>query len=103
MLYSPRHRVLFAHYPKTAGSSIRKWFASVFPDCIDLDPGDQHLDVRVGVSRLKSSIFFDPSPARATAVSSEVCSTHLQLLSQHLDHLKIIGVIREPFDHQASH
>lgn len=52
MLFSAAGRIAFAHYPKTAGSSITAWFRERFPDAVLVDPDDCHLPVRRSLVRL---------------------------------------------------
>ena len=42
MLYSRQLSIAFAHYPKTAGHSMVKWFRATFPDAasIQADPAE---------------------------------------------------------------
>lgn len=54
MLVSRRHNIAFAHYPKTAGSSLQTWFFETFPDAELLVPENPHLDVASSLQRLLS-------------------------------------------------
>jgi hypothetical protein len=115
MLYSQSMNIGFAHYPKTAGHSLTRWFREVFPDAKLVEPHPlyevNHLPVRYSLEKLgllsQSPV---PSPAprhrikracatlyrtlarcfpagqRASAVDGKPCTT------------RIIGVVREPFE-----
>lgn len=56
MLYSRSMDLGFAHYPKTAGHSITKWFREVFPDARLVEPHPlyevNHLPVRDSLEKL---------------------------------------------------
>ena len=45
MLVSRKHKLAFAHYPKTAGSSLQRWFLDTFPDAEYVAPLNCHLNV----------------------------------------------------------
>ena len=114
MLYSQSMDIGFAHYPKTAGHSLTRWFREVFPDATLVEPHPlyevNHLPVRDSleqlglvprrdrfsgrrhrltracfkVSRTLSHCF--PAGLRAATVAGKPCAT------------RIIGVVREPFE-----
>jgi len=56
MLVSPSARLALAHYPKTAGHSLVRWFRTAFPDAAFVEPPTvytiSHLPVRVSLKRL---------------------------------------------------
>jgi hypothetical protein len=115
MLYSQSMDIGFAHYPKTAGHSLTRWFREVFPDARLVEPHPlyqvNHLPVRdslerlglvpqrpelsrAGCSRLSRARFkltrtlsrwFSPGRSGSTLAGTR-CAT------------RIIGVVREPFD-----
>lgn len=98
MLVSRQHRVAFAHYPKTAGSSLQRWFLGTFPDAAPLIRENPHLSVsasldlmagrrwqrRLGRWRDRGLRLVSPSLARSCA------PWHASL--------RVIGVVREPFE-----
>lgn len=85
MLYSRDAGVAFAHYPKTAGTSLQHWFRRVFPDARLLVPDDPHLAVRPGLERILQE---PPPPRRWLEWCREPRPPGPGL---------IVGVLREPF------
>lgn len=95
MLFSPSRRVAFAHYTKTAGSSLTNWFMAAFPDAVPACTGFPHTPVPRGLELLGVAhrprwaalrLLERSFPARvypATLTSPPMC---------------ILGVIREPFE-----
>ena len=98
MLYSPRHSIAFAHYPKTAGHSLVKWFRATFPDARFINPDPihpvSHLSVRESLDRLGIA----PQPFRFLGRSGRnaVGSLARHILPFPQPQLRIIGVVREP-------
>lgn len=95
MLFSPSRRIVFAHYPKTAGSSLTNWFLQAFPDAVPVCPGFPHTSVPrglelLGVSRrpMRAAPWLLRLPFRTGVGPAE----HAQPPTC------IIGVIREPFE-----
>ena len=114
MLYSQSMDIGFAHYPKTAGHSLTRWFREVFPDARLVEPHPlyevNHLPVRysleqlglvprqdrfsgrrhrltricVKLSRMLARCF--PEGRGGSTVAGTKCAT------------RIIGVVREPFE-----
>lgn len=87
MFYSRRGHVAFAHYPKTAGTSVQFWFRRAFPDGELLERENPHLAVGVGLERIRDAgrpslwqRFLAP-PAAKRPLSPLV-----------------VGVLREPFE-----
>jgi hypothetical protein len=108
MLYSRAMNVGFAHYPKTAGHSLTRWFLDAFPDAefVERHPRYEinHLPVRESLERLGLV------PPRATR-----CEGRLARAVRRLGvgrwvaaamagrwspgcGTRVIGVVREPFD-----
>lgn len=110
MLYSRAMNVGFAHYPKTAGHSLTRWFREAFPDAefVERHPryDVNHLPVRESLERLglvpsrsgrpggrllkaarrlRVARWYEAVKARCRS-GSRRCST------------RIIGVVREPFE-----
>ena len=77
MLHSESAKLAFAHYPKTAGHSLASWFRRSIPDALYIEPPKIHTISHFGVRE-----------------SLEV----LGLSSRSCGDLRIIGVIREPFE-----
>lgn len=98
LLYSRRHGIAFAHYPKTAGHSLVKWFRATFPDAAFVKPDPihpvSHLSVRESLDHLgiaPQSLRFLGRSGR-NAVGS--LARHILLFPR--PPLRIIGVVREP-------
>jgi hypothetical protein len=98
MLFSPTGQIAFAHYPKTAGCSMMAWFRGLFEDAAYVEPGNCHLPVRMSLERLGLV-----TARRRHRLQREI----LRLVGQVAPRLiagpprvdlKIIGVVREPFE-----
>jgi hypothetical protein len=115
MLYSQSMDIGFAHYPKTAGHSLTRWFREVFPDAKLVEPHPlyevNHLPVRDSLEKLGLvPPRRDPSLAschRLTRACVKLSRTLVRCLPASLRasiaHEKpcptrIIGVVREPFE-----
>jgi hypothetical protein len=98
VLYSRKERIAFAHYPKTAGHSMVKWFRATFPDAAFVQPDPihpvSHLSVRESLDRLCIA----PQPLRFLGRSGRnaVGSLARHILPFPQPQLRIIGVVREP-------
>ncbi len=92
MIFSPAHNVAFAHYPKCGGTSVTEWFKNTFEDAQFLETerlhkGVSHLNVKGAIGLIRSrqkNIFF-----RNNSDSNPPMT---------LTELRIIGVLRDPFD-----
>jgi hypothetical protein len=93
MLYSPAAHLAFAHYPKTAGSSLTAWFRRSFPDSSYVEQGNCHMPVRTALERLG----LVPTMAGRSRLVRE-CLRILQQFAPARCNLPIIGVVREPFE-----
>lgn len=96
MLYSHTHRLAFAHYPKTAGSAISVWFRRTFPDAMEVDPTQPHIDVRRALGHLAGWGSWPAfgrrarrAPARATAWSGDPLAVR---------RVRVVGVVRSPLE-----
>lgn len=98
MLYSPRHSIAFAHYPKTAGHSLVKWFRATFPDARFVNPDPihpvSHLSVRESLDRL--GIARQPFRFLGRSGRNAVGSLARHIVPFSRPRLRIIGVVREP-------
>ncbi len=96
MLYSRKHNLVFAHYPKTGGSSVGTWFRETFgDDLIDHEPDIPHHHVRKGLSRLRCG----PRPPRSPLLQLLYQRTQGPTSPHHVRHdVRVLGVLREPFD-----
>ena len=114
MLYSQSMNVGFAHYPKTAGHSLTKWFREVFPDARLVEPHPRydvsHLPVRDSLEKLGLVQRRDRSLVGRNRIARN-CVKLARRLGQWLPAgrdgfafagkpcaTRIIGVIREPFE-----
>jgi hypothetical protein len=88
VFYSPSAHVGFAHYTKTAGTSLQHWFRRVFPDGDLLDPANPHLAVRESLARIAAPR--QRSRWRWLPAIRGWAASHREPL--------IVGVIREPFE-----
>lgn len=99
MLFSRAGQIAFAHYPKTAGCSLTAWFRDQFPDAAYVEPRNCHMPVRTSLEGL--------GLVRARRRRNRLVRNLLRLVgqvaprlvadTQRVD-LKIIGVLREPFE-----
>jgi hypothetical protein len=99
MLFSPAGQIAFAHFPKTAGTSITSWFRGSFPDAAYVEPGNCHTPVRTSLERLG----LVTAPPRRPKILRECLRLVRQVMppSRHVSErcdVKIIGVVREPFE-----
>ena len=99
MLFSPAGQIAFAHYPKTAGTSITSWFRESFPDAAYVEPGNCHMPVRTSLERLG----LVTAPARRSKFVRECLRLVRHVMPRDFPvpercDLPIIGVVREPFE-----
>jgi len=98
MLFSPTAQIAFAHYPKTAGCSMLVWFRGLFEDAAYVEPGNCHMPVRMSLERLGLV-----ATRRRHRLQREILrlvgkvAPRLIVDRRRVD-LKIIGVVREPFE-----
>jgi hypothetical protein len=96
MLYSPAANIAFAHYPKTAGHTLAGWFQKTLPDARFIDPPTvytiSHFAVRPSLERLGLS----PRPRSSTRSFASLQGA--RPLGPGPCTLRIIGVVREPFE-----
>lgn len=102
MLYSDKNNIAFAHYPKTAGTSVSAWFKATFQDAVYLVPNsilkDPNSILKISHSGVKSSIqHLEPNPEWHERLLNKVFENKFEIESP-LDNLRIIGVLRDPFD-----
>jgi hypothetical protein len=115
MLYSKSMDIGFAHYPKTAGHSLTRWFREVFPDATLVEPHPvyevNHLPVRDSLEKLG---LVPPSRDPSLASCDRLTRACLKLsrtlarwfpagrsrstLAGTPCETRIIGVVREPFE-----
>ena len=98
MLVSRTHKLAFAHYPKTAGTSLQRWFIDTCPDAALLVPDNPHYPVNLSLDRLRPHSF-QRRLGRFTHRSLKLLSPALAERYRPLHaSLRIVGVIRDPFD-----
>ena len=98
MLVSHVHRVAFAHYPKTAGSSLQRWFLDAYPDAALLVPDNPHLSVAESLQMMRPHRWqrrLHRLRSRALALVAPAASTRGRAAP---GGLRIVGAIREPFE-----
>jgi len=93
MIYSPAHNIAFAHYPKCGGTSMTDWFKNTFDDADFLEKKVineivSHLSVKKSLEVLEQnrSLKFIPKKLKCLAPSDIP------------NNLRIIGILRDPFD-----
>ena len=98
MLISRTHKLAFAHYPKTAGTSLQRWFLDTCPDAELLVRDNPHYPVSPSLRRLRPPAF-QRRLGRLTHRSLKLLSPTLadRLRPLHAS-LRIVGVIRDPFE-----
>jgi hypothetical protein len=98
MLVSRTHKLAFAHYPKTAGTSLQRWFIDMCPDAELLVPENPHLGVKPSLKMLRPHSL-NRELGRLTHSSLKLWSPTLaDRYSPLHTSLRIVGVIRDPFE-----
>jgi hypothetical protein len=98
MLVSRTHKLAFAHYPKTAGTSLQRWFIDTCPDAELLVGDNPHYPVNLSLSLLRPRSL-PRRLGRFTHHSLKLWSPTLaDRYSPLHTSLRIVGVIREPFE-----
>jgi len=98
VLYSRKDRIAFAHYPKTAGHSMVKWFRATFPDAAFVKPDPIHPVSHLSVRESLDYLGIAPQSLRFLGRSSRNAVGNLarHILPFPRPQLRIIGVVREP-------
>lgn len=98
MIHSAAGNIAFAHYPKTAGCTMFQWFTTAFPDAMHLDPERPHMNVRRSLRFTAAG----GTPAISSGLRllnpADWLATRRQRIAAANADLRIIGVIREPFE-----
>jgi hypothetical protein len=98
MLISRTHKLAFAHYPKTAGTSLQRWFLDTCPDAELLIRDNPHYPVRQSLARLKPPTW-QRRLRRLTYNSIKLLSpAHAEGYRPRPGSLRIVGVMRDPFE-----
>jgi hypothetical protein len=98
MLVSRTHKLAFAHYPKTAGTSLQRWFLDTCPDAELLVTDNPHYPVRPSLHRLRPPAFqrrLGRLTHRSLKMLSPTLADHYRPLHTSL---RIVGVMRDPFE-----
>jgi hypothetical protein len=107
VIYSHEFDIGFAHYPKTAGHSLTKWFRETFPDAEFVEQQRRyeisHLPVRQALEQLELVRPPDGKRRRGLHRFASHCRNFSRsatdwLTSASVCNTRIIGVVREPFD-----
>ena len=98
MIHSSAGNIAFAHYPKTAGCTMFQWFTTAFPDAMHLDAERPHMNVRRSLRHIGQSR--SPSGTGGLRLLNPVEWMATRTWRAAADHssLRIIGVLREPFE-----
>jgi len=101
MLYSPAANIAFAHYPKTAGHSMVAWFRQTFPDAFFIDPPAVHTISHFAVGESLERLRLSSPRGRTIGLGWRGILGWLSGTAAPPTHghgLRIIGVVREPFE-----
>lgn len=97
MIHSAAGNIAFAHYPKTAGCTMFQWFTTAFPDAMHLDPERPHMNVRRSLRFMgEAGTASAPAGLRLLNPADWLAPRRQQAAGN--SNLRIIGVIREPFE-----
>lgn len=98
MLHSAAENIAFAHYPKTAGCTMFHWFTTAFPDAMHLDPERPHMNVRTSLRIMGAGRTRTFSGGLRLLNPTDWLDSRRRRAAAALAGLRIIGVIREPFE-----
>ncbi|MCX7412991.1 MAG: hypothetical protein NTW36_06095 [Planctomycetia bacterium] len=98
MLISRTFEIGFAHYPKTAGTSLQHWFIETCPDAALLLPKNPHYPVALSLRRLRPNTV-ERRLRRFTRRTLTLLSPGLADRYRPLhESLRIVGVMRDPLE-----
>jgi hypothetical protein len=98
MLHSAAGTIAFAHYPKTAGCTMFQWFTTAFPDAMHLDPERPHMNVRRSLQFIEETHTPTVSGGLRLLNPADWLAPRRRRVAAASAGLRIIGVIREPFE-----
>lgn len=98
MIYSAAGHIAFAHYPKTAGCTMFQWFTTAFPDAMHLDAERPHMNVRISLQHMRDRKAADPVRGGLRLVKPIDWLLARGRRADDASGLRIIGVLREPFE-----
>lgn len=98
MIHSAAGNIAFAHYPKTAGCTMFQWFTTAFPDAMHLDPERPHMNVRRSLRAMGAAQTLGGTGALRLLNPIDWLSARKPRPAVTASRLRIIGVIREPFE-----
>jgi len=96
MLVSRKHNIAFAHYPKTGGSSMHRWFLDSFPDAELLVPLNCHLNIPQSLDLLHCRHGWRKMASRINREAGRVFRQAGMPVWPWS--LRVIGVLRDPFE-----
>ena len=98
MIHSAAGNIAFAHYPKTAGCTMFQWFTTAFPDAMHLDPERPHMNVRRSLQFMAAGRTLSIASGLRLLNPADWLATRRQRVAAASADLRIVGVIREPFE-----
>ena len=98
MLISLHHKVAFAHYPKTAGTSLAQWFRETCPDATYLNPSNPHLPVGESLRLLRQQLARSPAGRLRDVGARTARRIGLRSSAWPDPSWRIFGVLRDPFE-----
>lgn len=102
MLVSLANNLAFAHYPKTAGSSVATWFFQTFPDAQYVRAGDPHTHVRRSLACLTGGRSLSAFQRLQFFSRTSNWRHQTQPTAGLETSIRIFGIVRPPFAMLAS-
>jgi hypothetical protein len=98
MIHSAAGNIAFAHYPKTAGCTMFQWFTTAFPDAMHLNPERPHMNVGRSLRHMGAVAKSSPPGGLRLLNPIDWLAPRKLRPAVAASSLRIIGVIREPFE-----